>query len=75
MKSEVKHPAKAQSDSFKHQDLKLGTKRLTEHFKQAQTFLNHNNWVKTHNLTSKNTIWIIFSYNYRSKKFRILLLR
>lgn len=29
IKSEVKRPAEAQSDSFKHQDLKPGTKRLT----------------------------------------------
>lgn len=34
MESKVKRSAIAQSDSFKHQDLKQFTKRLAEHFKR-----------------------------------------
>lgn len=58
MKSKVKRSAKAQSDSFKHQDLKPFTKRLAEH--NGRTGTDRSKPENCKLTTSKNPIWIIF---------------
>lgn len=46
MESKVKRSAIAQSDSFKHQDLKQFTKRPAEHFKRPNRHKPQpENWV------------------------------